>query len=108
MNFRYLVKGMTGALAVVTLISPALAGPTYTFSVSEGTQPANVGVITLTQNGVNFVDVAVDLLDGYGFLNTGGPHTPFAFSLAGSGMLSIMFNTPMAASTLHPAHPSTC
>jgi len=73
----------------------AIAGPIYTFSVSEGTQPANVGIITLTQNSATSVIVSVDLLPGYGFINTGGPHTPFAFNLTGSGALSINpFTTP--------------
>src|SRR4051794_30810153 len=68
----------------------ALAGPTYTFSTSEGTQPFNVGTITLSQINETTVDVLVDLSDTtlpgpqYGFINTGGPHTPFAFTLAGT------------------------
>ena len=73
----------------------AVAGPVYTFSVSQGTQPANAGIITLTQVDSDSVRVQVDLLPGYGFLNTGGPHTPFAFNLFGSGALSISpFTTP--------------
>lgn len=83
-----------GALAIAAMIGPAMAGPIYTFSVSEGVQPANVGTIMLTQNGANSVDVSVDLLPGYGFINTGGPHTPFAFNLSGVGTLSISFTTP--------------
>ena len=77
-------------------VGPAMAGPIYTFSVSQGVQPANVGTITLTQNGLNSVDVSVDLLPGYGFINSGGPHTPFAFNLAESGALSISsFTNPL-------------
>src|SRR6266550_5468084 len=69
---------------------PAMAGPIYTFSISEGTQPSNVGIITLTQVNSTTVDVLVDLIDTtlplpeYGFINSGGPHTPFAFTLAGT------------------------
>ena len=60
-----------------------------------GTQPTNVGSITLTQSGSDSVNVAVDLLDGYGFVNTGGPHTPFAFNIkGGSTGLSAVFTTP--------------
>jgi hypothetical protein len=61
----------------------ALAGPTYTFTTSDGVQPSNVGTITLTQFNATTVDVLVDLADTtlplsrYGFINTGGPHTPF-------------------------------
>jgi hypothetical protein len=68
---------------------PAIAGPTYTFSVSQGTQPSNVGSITLAQVDLNHVTVFVDLLPNYGFINTGGPHTPFTFNLLGSGTLTI-------------------
>ncbi len=90
MKLRKILFAATLALGA----SSAFAGPTYVFSVSEGTQPLNVGAITLTQNGANSVTVAVDLLSGYGFINTGGPHTPFAFNLTGSGALSVSFTTP--------------
>ena len=68
----------------------ALAGPIYTFTTSQGDQPSNVGTITLTQVNSTTVDVLVDLADTtlplpqYGFINTGGPHTPFVFTLAGT------------------------
>jgi hypothetical protein len=68
----------------------ALAGPVYTFTTSQGVQPSNVGTITLTQLSSTTVEVFVDLSDTtlpapqYGFINTGGPHTPFAFNLAGT------------------------
>ena len=67
----------------------ALAGPVYTFTTSQGIQPSNVGTITLSQVDGTTVDVLVDLNDTslplpqYGFMNSGGPHTPFAFTLAG-------------------------
>ena len=79
---------VAGGLALSA--ASAYAGPTYTFSTSEGSQPSNVGVITLTQVNNTTVDVLVDLIDTslplpeYGFINSGGPHTPFAFLLAGS------------------------
>jgi hypothetical protein len=88
------------SLAVAATIglsaTSAMAGPLYTFSVSQGTQPTNVGIITLTQVDFDSVQIGVDLLDGYGFVNTGGPHTPLAFNLNGSGALSITpFTTPL-------------
>jgi hypothetical protein len=89
------------AALMLGMATAAMAGPTYTFSLSQGTQPSNVGIVTLTQNGANAVDVGVDLLPSgtggdYGFINTGGPHTPFAFNLLGSGALSISpFTTPL-------------
>lgn len=65
------------------------------FTTSVGTQPANVGTITLTQVDADTVNVSVDLLDGYGFMNSGGPHTPFAFTLAGTESgVSASFLTP--------------
>ena len=82
---RYAAMAAGGLLISATA---ALAGPTYTFTTSEGVQPSNVGTITLTQVNATTVDVFVDLADttlplpSYGFVNTGGPHTPFAFNLA--------------------------
>src|SRR4051794_4107149 len=95
--------GMFGVLVLSVLAIPTMAsaGPIYTFSVSSGTQPANVGTITLTQVSGTGVNVKVDLSDTtlpapeYGFINTGGPHTPFAFTLAGSQTgVSASFITP--------------
>jgi hypothetical protein len=78
-------------LAVAMLLSAvAAAGPTYFFIPSVGVQPPNVGIITLTQVNPSTVNILVDLNDTtlplpeYGFMNTGGPHTPFVFTLAGS------------------------
>ena len=45
-----------GSLALGLLTTSAMAGPVYTFSVSEGTQPSDVGIITLTQDGANAVE----------------------------------------------------
>lgn len=95
--FKILPATALAFAASLALSTAALAGPVYTFNTSTGIQPSNVGVITLTQNGANAVDVNVDLISTtYGFLNTGGPHTPFAFNLAGSGALGISFTTPVA------------
>jgi hypothetical protein len=59
----------------------AVAGPTYTFSTSVGTQPSDVGTVTIMQVNANTVDVLLDLRDGYGIINN---NIPFAFTLAGS------------------------
>lgn len=98
-NFvRYAALAAGGLLISATA---ALAGPTYTFTTSTGVQPSNVGIITLTQVDTNIVKVLVDLLDTslpaprYGFLNTGGPHTPFAFTIAGD-------DSALTASFLQP------
>lgn len=87
--------------ALVGLSTAASAGPIWVFSDSTGTHATDVGIITLTQNGANSVDVSVDLKDGYGFVNTGGPHTPFAFNLAGTGALGIHFTTPAGGDYTH-------
>ncbi len=91
-DFKRLRLGLAAlTMAGLTMAAaPAFAGPTRTFSVSEGIQPSDVGVITLTQINSTTVDVLVDLADTslplprYGFINSGGPHTPFAFTLAGT------------------------
>ena len=89
---------------VMGLSTAAFAGPIWIFSTSTGSQPTDVGVITLTQNAanpLNAVDVSVDLKNGYGFINSGGPHTPFAFNLAGTGALSINWTTPVNGQYSH-------
>lgn len=76
----------TAAVALMALSASAADAQTYSFINSVGTQPFNVGTITLTNVGAGAtasVNVVVDLLPGYGFLNTGGK-TPFAFTLSGS------------------------
>jgi hypothetical protein len=81
---------------IVGLSTPALAGPVYVFNTSSGTQPSDVGTITLTQMNSTSVDVnLVFKAANYGIVNTGGPHVAFGFNLAsGSGTLGISFVTP--------------
>jgi hypothetical protein len=87
---RFVRYAAVTAVGLLFSANIALAGPTYTFTASEGVQPSDVGVITLIQVDAYTVDVLVDLADTtlplpqYGFLNTGGPHTPFAFTIAGT------------------------
>ncbi|MGE5113197.1 MAG: PEP-CTERM sorting domain-containing protein [Acidobacteriaceae bacterium] len=47
------------------------------------------GTVTLHDNGSGGVVVTVDLNDGVGFVDTGGPHTPFAFNLSGVSTISV-------------------
>jgi len=100
-----LIRTGTAALLGTSLLAAsALAGPTYTFTTSEGVQPSNVGVITLTQVNSTTVDVLVDLNDTtlplpqYGFINTGNDnsHTPFAFTISGA-------ETGVTANFIQPA-----
>jgi hypothetical protein len=93
---KHLNTLLAGA-ALIALPLVAFAGPTRTFSVSEGVQPSDVGVITLTQVNGTTVDVLVDLLPGYGFLNTGN-HTPFVFTLADEVGVSAIFLQPAGGS----------
>lgn len=70
---------------------------TITFTTSVGVQPSDVGIITLTQVNANTVDVLLDLKNStYGIMNSGGPHTPFVFNLAGS-------QTGITANFIQPA-----
>jgi len=91
------------ALALGLFAGIAQAGPIYTFQTSTGVEPSNVGTITLTQVSASTVHILVDLADTilpdprYGFINTGGPHTPFAFTVAGvDTSLSISYVQPVA------------
>jgi hypothetical protein len=61
-------------------------GSTLTFQLDETTnlgfsQNTSVGTVVLTQNSANEVDVKVDVQPNL-IINTGGPHTPFAFNLS--------------------------
>jgi hypothetical protein len=91
------LKRVLLAAAVTLWASSAMAGPIYTFTVSAGSQPSNVGKITLSQHDANSVDMYVELLSStYGFLNTGGQHTPFAFNLnAGTAPTISAFTEPL-------------
>lgn len=86
---------LTAIAAAGLALSAAPVFADTIFAVSEGLQPSNVGTITLHQVDSDTVTVTVDLLDGYGFMNSGGPHTPFAFTLSGSESgLSASFTSP--------------
>ena len=79
-----IAKGSLIAGCAFLLTAATSVADYITFSTSVGLQPSNVGTITLTQVDADTVDVLLDLSAPYGFLNTGGPHTPFAFSISGS------------------------
>ncbi len=64
-----------------------------------GTSP--FGTITLTQTSADDVTVSVALSNGF-FVNTGGPHETFAFSISGDpaiSMTSFMTGSPSAPTT---------
>lgn len=93
--------------ALALTVAPALASAqTITFgsSTSDVSQlNVNIGSITLTQIGAvsnGQVEIFVDLLNPtYGFLNTGGQHTPLAFNVTGATALSASFTGPNATPT---------
>jgi hypothetical protein len=94
MNIRKNILSVTAGLMVAAVSSSASAA-VISFTTSVGTQPGNVGTITLTDINATTVRVLVDLLPGYGFLNTGGPHTPFAFNLANESGVTASFLSPV-------------
>lgn len=86
--------------------SPAFAGPTYTFALDQSTANPNVsgGTITLTQNGSDVNVQFVPTSSAWGIVNTGGPHTPFAFNIAsppGNGNLGLTWTTPTGGAGLN-------
>jgi hypothetical protein len=96
MKVAYLV-GFGLAAVSAAMSAPAVASPTspYIFTTSDGSQPSNVGTITLTQVDADDVTIDLTLKSGYGILNTGGPHTPFAFDVSGAlSGLTAVFVTP--------------
>ena len=87
----------TAAGMSVMVAGTAFAGPTFTSSISAGVQPSDVGVVTISQVNTTTVEVVVDLISStYGFVNTGGPHTPFAFNISGPDAgISVAFVNPV-------------
>ncbi len=79
-------------LSLATSVAPSFAA-LISFSVSAGVQPSNVGTITLTEVNATTVKVLVDLLPGYGIMNS-GQHLPFSFNLASESNVSVSFITP--------------
>lgn len=100
----------TVMLACAATSGAAWAGPTtgtaYLNQISSsGIGTGSQGTVTLTQNGADEVDVTVTLASGAKFVNTGGPHTPFAFNLdsgvaSGSTLVNITPNVFVSPSTL--------
>jgi len=106
------MKRILAVALAVSLSAGTVQAQTYSFGGSVapvGFQYSNVGSITLTQFSANTVRVLVNLINDdrttgaydiaynkYGFLNTGGPHTPFSFNLSG-------LQTGVTASFITPA-----
>ena len=84
-----IIGGILAASVTAALATPIGTTETFSVSMSNAGNPTNVGVITLKQISATSVQIFADLIPTYGFLNTGGPHTPFAFDLNVSGGLSI-------------------
>ena len=98
----------------------ASAGPMITFAVSTSDVSqltGSIGTITLTQVNGTTVNVKLDLFDTtlpapqYGLVNSGGPHTPFAFTLndlnGGETGVSATFITPLTGFSLNLVGPNS-
>lgn len=80
------MAAIVGFLAVAMPVDNlALAGPVAVADLnsisSSSIGTGTLGTVTLTQTNANTVHVTVALIDDTDFVNTGGPHTPFAFQL---------------------------
>ncbi len=89
---------VVGSLALAALAFPARASTVaildvISSSTIDSTSGANLGTVTLTQNGPDEVDVSVALAANTAFVSTGGPHNAFAFNLNVSGA-SIAITNP--------------
>lgn len=102
MNLKRMFMSWAFGLAVTAgFAMPAVAGVvpvgiTESFSLtladpSAGLGSGPYGTVMLTQ-AVNEVDLAVTLASNFVFANSGGPHTPFVFSL-GSGFTGATVTT---------------
>jgi hypothetical protein len=76
-----------GSIALLALSVTARANEISDLNViSKGTiGSGTLGTVTLTQNGADEVDVAVNLAANTDFVSTGGPHNAFVFNLNVSG-----------------------
>jgi PEP-CTERM motif len=97
------IAGTAAIAALAAAAAPASALTTYTLDQTAvaafGAGP--YGTVTLTQNGATEVDVSVALASGFGFVQTGGPHTTFAFNLDVSGIaVTVTTPTPTPGFTL--------
>jgi hypothetical protein len=83
--------GLAAVCAGSLLSGTAYAVPTESFILNTSadvTVPAGgAGTITVTQIDANDVSVLVTLAANVLFVNSGGPHTPFAFNISGSAPL---------------------
>lgn len=97
MKLTKCTAAISAGLLIAALSSNASAA-IISFTTSVGTQPGNVGTVTITDVNSTTVNVLVDLLPTYGFMNSGGPHTPFAFTLNGETGVTAAFVTPVGGS----------
>nr|WP_316642394.1 PEP-CTERM sorting domain-containing protein [uncultured Roseateles sp.] len=81
MKFKAALFSM--AAATVLAANPASALTVFSLNQTQtsGLGSGPFGTVTLAQDGLNAVDVTVSLLAGYKFVETGGPHDAFTFSL---------------------------
>ena len=106
-------KSLVAGIGLLALAGQAQAGVLLADlnvpATGSGLPAMSYGTITVTDNGGGGVDVVVDLVDFVNFVNTGGPHTPFAFNLNTSIDLSSLpvsgLDSPFAAQSPAAATP---
>jgi hypothetical protein len=83
-TLRALLAGVA-ALLVGSMAMNGAAADTFNLDQISSNTIANtgttVGIVTLTQDGADEVDVVVSLVSPTNFVTTGGPHNTFAFNL---------------------------
>lgn len=95
MKISSLLRSSALAIGLIGFSAGCFAN-SISFATSVGIQPSNVGTITLTQVSSTTVNVLLDFsAANYGLINTGGPHTPFAFNLKQEDGVTISFIQPL-------------
>lgn len=111
--FRRLLVAVVAAAALFLSPSTGSASTIFYFTQTDVSGTSPFGEVKLTQNGADSLDVLVTLYDGNRFVDTGGPHFPFGFNLAGNPSLSVgteitdltpnfLYTTPVSSGTLTP------
>jgi hypothetical protein len=83
-------------LAFVLMATPAKASAIYTLNIDHctgGCGTAPYGSITVTNSGVNTVDMVISLTNGSELVHTGQPGSTVAFNLVGNPTLTLVSST---------------
>jgi len=105
------LKGLVAGIGLLALAGQAQAGVLLADlnvpATGSGLPAMSYGTITVTDIDGGGVTVKVDLADFVNFVNSGGPHTPFAFNLNTSIVLQSItgLGSPFAAQESASATP---